>query len=227
MRFLTICFLVLTVTPFYAQKKTYYGVLGDSGNVELEISTNNNKDYMGRYRFENTKNWILLRGAMYIDRRNRIAQNLVLYEFSAGKDTAVFDLYKEGVVLSGTWQRNKTSPIKEVRLEEGDINRSAIHDGVYTNGENSIEIKALRNNIMEVGVLVKSQDDCPEINMKGTLIKVNEMWKGSISASFVEEEASVVLSFEADTAYLELIPSFIPGSGCEIKHIAYERQKNQ
>lgn len=89
------------------EKVTYVGTIGDTSKIEMEITTINNKDYSGRYRFQGKREWILLKGAMYIDNRNKVAQNLVLYEFMDGRDTSIFDLYMSGKTLTGTWQKTK------------------------------------------------------------------------------------------------------------------------
>lgn len=216
--------LFMVTCGFAQEKVTYSGTFGDTGHIEMEISTNNQKDYYGRYRFENTKKWILLKGAMYFDRRNQIPQNLVLHEFGSDNDTAVFDLYMQGNKLTGTWQQKPHLPISEVKLEIGELKKNNAFDGFYRQDANELTVKTVSENSIEVSVWIKDGKNCPEIKLKGRLIKVGEEWKGSMVDAAERGEVAITVSFGMDSAKLEMVPAFSPAIKCEISTAPYVRQ---
>ena len=199
---------------FAQQKTTYVGTVGDTGKVEMEISTSNEKDYMGRYRYQGKKEWTLLKGAMYYDKRNRIAQNLVLYEFAQSQDTSVFDLYMEGKSLTGTWQQNKQAPILAVSLSIGEPDRSSPFDGLYSSVGKELSVKTISSNTVEINMLIEPAGTCEEIKLTGTLLKVGNEWKGSLPDQNDKGEVAIVLSFDGNVAQMEMIPAFVNHSSC-------------
>ena len=206
--------LTVGIEVFAQQKTTYVGTMGDTGKIEMEISTSNEKDYMGRYRYQGKKEWTLLKGAMYYDKRNRIAQNLVLYEFAQSQDTSVFDLYMEGKTLTGTWQKNKQSAILAVSLSIGEPDRSSSFDGMYRSVGKELSVKTISSNTVEINMLMEAKGNCEEIKLAGTLLKVGNEWKGSLPDQNDKGEVAIVLSFAGNVAQMEMIPAFVNHANC-------------
>jgi|GEM_PF-5829500 len=221
---LVMIWLAVWEMGFAQQKVTYVGTIDDTGKVEMEISTTNEKDYMGRYRYQGKKEWTLLKGAMYYDKRNKIAQNLVLYEFAQSQDTSFFDLYMEGKSLTGTWQRNRQSKISAVSLSIGEVDKSNAFDGMYVMDGNELDVKTIAGNTVEINLLLKQIGKCEEIRLAGTLLKVGNDWKGSLPDQNEKGDVSIVLSFDDDRANIELIPAFINNSACLLGNASYTQQ---
>lgn len=221
-----ICSIIfLLAASGFAQTKTVYsGLFGDTTRIEMELSTNNGKDYNGRYRFENTKKWILLKGALYYDRRNKNPENLVLYQFSGEQDSAMFDLYFDGKTLAGTWQEERNKPVQAINLIEGPLQVINDWDGIYVYVSDSLHVKSVNDNTVEVRVHIAAQNNCSEIRLEGTLIKLGNQWKGSLPELNGKGDATVIISFEADNVNMEIIPAFLPDAKCLIGKTPFIRQ---
>lgn len=202
----------------------YVGTVNGKDTIEMELSSSNDKDFTGRYRYEGTKEWILLRGAMYYDKRKPIPENLVLKEFVGSRDIGTFDLYRKGNTLTGTWSQNmQTSPFP-VELVIGKADRSTAIDGFYYVGNNELKVTTVSDNSIEVKIWIANNENCTGIKLTGKLLKVGNEWKGSLPDEYESGEAAVVLSFTGDRANIEIIPAFLPGTDCQIGATPYMRQ---
>ena len=189
----------LAQTPY-----NYTGTINEKDTVEMELSSSNGKDFTGRYRKQGSKTWILLRGAMYYDRRKPIPENLVLKEFVADRDIGTFDLYRSGSTLTGTWSENtQTSPVP-VSLSVGKLDKSTALDGFYYIADNELKVSTVSDNTIDVTIWIANKGNCPGIKLSGQLLRVGAEWKGSLPDEFDNGEATVILSFGGNNAYIQI-----------------------
>lgn len=215
---------------FFAQQAfaqtgvSYVGTVNGKDAIEMELSSDNGKDFTGRYRYQGTKVWILLRGTLIYDKRKPIPENLVLKEFVGNRDIGTFDLYRSGKTLTGTWSQNtETNPLP-VQLVEGKADKATAIDGFYYAGHNEMKVTTVSDNALDVTVWIANNQNCTGIKLTGRLLKVGNEWKGSLPDEYDNGEAAVVLSFAGDKANIEIIPAFLPGTDCQIGATPYLRQ---
>lgn len=218
-------FLLAATGASAQQKTTYVGHIGDTYSVEMELETSNGKDYKGRYRYGGRDEWSRLSGTLYYDKRNAVAKNLVLQEYTGDRNTGVFDLFMENGSLNGTWRKEAQAPEGlPVALTEGKLGLPGPADGFYYAENNELKVTAISDKAIEVDIWIAANRNCKGLRFTGQLIKVGTDWKGSLPDANDNGDAAITLSINGDKANLEINPAFVPGADCRIGTTPYMRQ---
>lgn len=234
-KLLYICIILLTYAHTRAQDPvSYVGRVGNH-NVEMELTTKDNKAYTGRYRFEGRQEWLLLSGELYYDRRQLNPQNLILKEYvtmntpnplTPAQSSGEFTLYVSGDSLTGYWnkQAGAGAPGIPVVLRKGKPAPNNAFDGFYYVADNELKVKTISENTIEVSIWIASTSSCKGIKLSGTMLRVGNEWKGSLQDENDNGEAGVVLSFAGENAHLQINPALLAGAKCNLSATPYVRQ---